>query len=500
MIVPMILGISLAAVEAPPNSALAELRQRLSAHISQSKYDTALWGVKVVSQDTGKTVFELNQQKLFTPASNTKLYTTALALDRLGPDYRIKTSIYARGKPDGTGTVPGDLIIYGRGDPSFNAHFDHGSLSNALLPLVAALSHAGIKRIAGDLIGDSTFFRGAPFGSGWVWEDLQQRFGAEISALTINDNTLRLRVKPGERVDTPCVLSLIPSPSFIILSNRTLTVEKHGRKAIQFERPITENILHVFGQMPLDGTPLVEEITVHEPALLFVSFLSSLLPSHGIELMGKPRALGHFERPAAPATIGELIELGSVESPPLRNLIRETVKPSQNLYADLLLAHMGEKARTSETLPEMRSEELGIRELGKFLVRANVRRGDVLFEEGSGLSRNNLCTPEATVALLQFMTQHPAGDIFLDALPIAGVDGTLQQRMKDTPAQGNLRAKTGTLRYDSTLSGQVKTAAGERLLFSIMLNRFHSTEPARPGAEVDAIAVMLAEFKGRSDE
>jgi D-alanyl-D-alanine carboxypeptidase/D-alanyl-D-alanine-endopeptidase (penicillin-binding protein 4) len=188
-----------------------------------------------------------------------------------------------------------------------------------------------------------------------------------------------------------------------------------------------------------------------------------------------------------------------MNSPPMRDIAREVMKPSQNLYTDLLLAYVGEKARPVNGSGEVTSEDLGIRELNQFLADVGVHRGDVLFEEGSGLSRNNLTTPNATVTLLQFMAKHACAGAFLDSLPIAGVDGTLRNRMKNTAAAKNVRAKTGTLRWANALSGHVTSAGGEHLIFSIMLNRYHDTDPNRSGrAELDAIAVLLASFEGRT--
>jgi D-alanyl-D-alanine carboxypeptidase/D-alanyl-D-alanine-endopeptidase (penicillin-binding protein 4) len=187
-------------------------------------------------------------------------------------------------------------------------------------------------------------------------------------------------------------------------------------------------------------------------------------------------------------------------------------KPSQNLYTDLLLAHVGALAQASATnraavlnpprlnRPET-SEDAGLRQLREFLAKAGVARGDVHFEEGSGLSRNNLTTPNATVALLQFMSKHAEADAYLQALPIAGVDGTLRNRMKNTLAAGNLRAKTGTLRWANSLSGYVTTAAGERLIFSIMLNRYSASDTEHSArTEIDRIALMLAGFNGRIEK
>jgi D-alanyl-D-alanine carboxypeptidase/D-alanyl-D-alanine-endopeptidase (penicillin-binding protein 4) len=218
-----LLASSALAQEQKPPTTLVELRQRLATHIGQPKYDAALWGVKIISLDTGITLFEHNPQKLFSPASNSKLYTVALALDRLGADYRIKTSLYAKAKPSRAGTVKGDLIVYGRGDPTLNAHLHGGDIYKALEPLVFALTNAGVKSIAGDLVGDESYFHGSPFGSGWTWDDLEYYYGAEISALTINDNTLQAIVKPGARIGAPCQLALQPAATWLSLNNRTAT-------------------------------------------------------------------------------------------------------------------------------------------------------------------------------------------------------------------------------------------------------------------------------------
>ena len=192
--------------EAKMPATLTELQQWLSNHVAQPKFSAALLGVKVVSLDSGKTLFEENAQKLFSPASNSKLYTVALAFDRLGADYRIKTSIYAASKPDADGVVAGDLTIYGRGDPTITSRLHSNDLALALEPLVSALVKAGVKKISGDLVGDESFIHGPPYGSGWVWDDLESYYGAEISALTINDNSLELIARPAAEPGQPCAL------------------------------------------------------------------------------------------------------------------------------------------------------------------------------------------------------------------------------------------------------------------------------------------------------
>jgi D-alanyl-D-alanine carboxypeptidase/D-alanyl-D-alanine-endopeptidase (penicillin-binding protein 4) len=483
--------------EPKPPATLAELQQRIQQHVSQPKYDAALWGVKIVSLDSGKTVFERNPQKLCSPASNCKLYTVALALDRLGADYRIKTSLYAKARPSKSGRLGGDLIVYGRGDPTINARVHGGDIYQALEPLVAALTHAGVKRIAGDLVADESYFRGPPFGSGWVWDDLEYYYGAEISALTINDNVLVASVKPGARVGAPCNLSLSPATPWLTLSNRTETTGTGEKRTIQFYRPLEESVVYVSGEMPLGEAGYTNEVTLHNPASLFGSFFKQALARHGIKVAGKLRTVNWLDRQAQPMDYSKLVELGYVESLPMRDIAREVQKPSQNLYADLLLAHVGEKTRDADSRPDETSEDLGVRALNKFLAEVGIQKGETFFEEGSGLSRDNLACPNATVALLQFMSRHKCAEDYIAALPIAGVDGTLRNRMKGTPAAGNVRAKTGTLRWANSISGFVTTAAGEHLAFSLMLNRYYELRPAR--GDLDTIVVMLAGFTGRTN-
>jgi D-alanyl-D-alanine carboxypeptidase/D-alanyl-D-alanine-endopeptidase (penicillin-binding protein 4) len=486
------------AQESRPPTTLPELRQRLADCVGQPKYAAAMWGAKIVSLDTGLTVFDQNPQKLFTPASNTKLFTVALALDRFGADYRITTSLYAKAKPNRAGTLKGDLIVYGRGDPTFNARLNGGDLYQALESLVRALTNAGVRRITGHLVGDDSFFHGPPYGSGWAWSDLEHSYGAEISALTINDNILAVVVKPGDRLGAPCRLTLLPPTTWLTFSNRTLTVAKGAGRKVQLYRPICGQAIYVAGQLPVDDAGTTNAITLHNPAGLFASFLKEALARRGIKIRGKARSACWLDRQAQPINIESFVELGSVQSPPLRDIAGLVLKPSQNLYADLLLAHVGETSRPPDSPADQTSEALGIRELNTFLAGLGIPRGEVSLVEGSGLSPDNLTTPNAITTLLRSMSRHQCARAFRDALPVAGVDGTLRNRMKGTPAAGNVQAKTGTLRGANCLSGYVTTAAGERLVFSLMVNHCLAVDSVRD--DLDRVAALLAGFTGRTDE
>lgn len=493
LVLPLLLALVLGLVLVPSwafaATNLAELRVALTAHLSQPKYAAAAWGVKVVSLDSGETIFEHDAHKLLKPASNAKLFTGALALDRFGPEFRIKTSLYAATRPDKSGALRGDLVVFGRGDPCFAERFNGGSYSNLLKPVVDAIAAAGVRQIKGDLVGDESYFRGPPFGTQWTWDDLQQYYGAEVSALTVQDNVVDLILKPGPRVGAPCEIVTLPDTTFLSFTNRVLTVETDSRRRVSIYRPVGGNVVHLNGWMPLGGSNLVDAVSVHRPALWFVTLLKEALARRGIRVTGQARAMDWLDRQAAPVSYEDWIELDAVSSAPLRTILARMMKPSQNLYAQLLLLQVGSHWRTPP-LPEQTTEEVGLAELNSFMKKTGAREGDVLLEEGSGLSRGALVTANATVALLQFMRGHEHHGVFRESLPVAGVDGTLRNRFRGTPAAGNVRAKTGTLRYVNTLSGYMTNRAGENLVFSLMLNNYDG-DGAR--AALDRIVVLLAE-------
>jgi D-alanyl-D-alanine carboxypeptidase/D-alanyl-D-alanine-endopeptidase (penicillin-binding protein 4) len=478
-----------------------ELQKRISGIVDERRYAAGEWGIKVISLDSGQTLYEHNAEELLQPASNSKLYTMAMVLDRLGPLYRIKTSLYAKAKPDSNGVVQGDLVVFGRGDPTINEEQHGGDIFKALQPLVAALTNAGVKQIAGDLIGDDSYFHSPPFGSGWDWGDFQEYYGAEISALTINDNTLALKVKPGDTAGEPCKLSFKPETDYVTVSNRTRTAKAKDTKwRVEQYRPVGENVVYLYGGPPLGHAGTNEDVTMHNPAGLFVELFQKALAKQGITVGGRLRTMNWKDREATPFEAKKWVELGFGQSQPMRDIIREVMKPSQNLYTDLMLQHVGASVTNTRKMgPLQTSEDSGLRELGRFLKKAGVKAGEVIFDEGSGLSRNNLVTPNATVTLLKYMRQHKYAEAYYESLPIAGVDGTLRKRMKGTMAANNVRAKTGTLRWANSLSGYVTTAAGEHLAFSIMLNRYNRAERDGPKtAEMDDIAEMLAGLAERT--
>jgi D-alanyl-D-alanine carboxypeptidase/D-alanyl-D-alanine-endopeptidase (penicillin-binding protein 4) len=473
------------------------LRARISEVLRRPELAPAMAAVKVASLDTGRTIFEENADKLLRPASNMKIFTVAAALDRLTPDYRFSTSVYAPARADAAGTVRGDLIVYGRGDPSIAARFNNGDYHKGIKELAARIKASGVKRVEGDLVGDESYFTGAPYGMGWTWDDLTWYFGAEVSALSVNDNALDLFVKPGMSVGAQCTVTSGPVTPLVTITNRTTTAAAGTKREVSVYRALGENVIEVGGQLPVDDPGFSASVAISHPALVFIYMLRSALAEQGITITGKSRSVDARERKGVPLQTSALVEVASLQSPPLSIIAAQTLKVSQNLYAELLLRALGKVAGVSPAATAMTSDEAGVETVRAFLNQAGIRADGLVITDGSGLSRRDMITADATLQLLAYMSKHRYASAFREALPVAGVDGTLKGRMKGTLAANNIRAKTGTINGVSTLSGYVTSAANERLAFSIMLNNYAETSDS-PRSHIDAIAVLLASFNGRS--
>lgn len=487
---------------------LAELQKRISQVLDKPELAPAMVGIKVTSLETGRVLFEDNANKLLRPASNMKLYTVAAGLDRLSPDFRFITSVYAPAKPDSNGVVNGDLTIYGRGDPSIAARFQSGNYFKGIDELATLIAAAGVKRVEGDLVGDETYFNGPQYGSGWEWDDLQWYYGAEVSALTVNDNALDLFVKPGTRVGAPAVITTGPPDPLLRIVNKVVTGPRGTRKNLNVYRALAGDELQITGTIAVDDKGYTGGVGISRPALLFAYLLRASLSQHGVSVKGKTRTIDArptagliVQTPTASAVSSGSgrVEIATMQSVPFSAIAAQTLKPSQNLYTEIILRTLGTVVPPMVNTPNMdpTSESDGLEVVKTFLREAGVNPSSLVLSDGSGLSRNDMITAEATIQLLTYMHRHRYAAIFRDALPIAGVDGTLRNRFKGTPAENNLRAKTGTLSSANSLSGYVRDAAGEELAFSIMVNNYPQDADVRAGC-IEPIAVLLASFAGKS--
>jgi D-alanyl-D-alanine carboxypeptidase/D-alanyl-D-alanine-endopeptidase (penicillin-binding protein 4) len=489
----LLFSFSVAVAQQPKT--LPELQTRIKEVLAKPELSSAMVGIKIVSLDNGRVLFEENATKLLRPASNMKLYTVAAALDRLSPDYRFSTSVYAHTRPDAAGVVHGNLTIYGRGDPSIAARFNNGDYVKAIDDLATRIVAAGVKRVEGDIVGNESYFVGPKFGSGWNWEDLTWYYGAEITPLTVNDNALDLFIKPGTAIGQPALITTGPPDPLLTIVNKVTTSAKGSKREFSIHRGLGENTITITGSIPLEDRGYTGGIGISHPGLLFVYMLRSSLAQKGVTITGASRIDG--------SSTALENEIATLQSPPFSVVAAQTLKPSQNLYTELILRTLGKVSpppppSTTSNLPQT-SEELGLEAVKTFLKTVGLRPETLVLDDGSGLSRNDMITAEASVQLLTFMSKHRYATVFRDALPIGGVDGTLRNRFKGTPAENNVRAKTGSLSSAASLGGYMTTAGGEKLAFSIMVNNYPRDFDPRSSC-IDPITILLASFAGKATD
>lgn len=480
---------------------LADLKETIRTSLDKSEYRRGQIGFKVVSLASGTTVFDQNSEKYMMPASNMKNFTVAAALDRLGADHRIVTGIYAAG-PVENGVIHGPVRIFGRGDISISYTFNNGNYFAGIDKVADAIIAAGIKRIEGDIIGDETYFRGSPLPTGWEWDDLQWYYGAEVSALPINDNVVNLSVMPGP-AGYPCLARMSPANLVVRVVNDCKTAASGSARTLKIEKKLDRNLIEISGELPVGNQGFSGFVSVSRPAEMFVSILKQRLEEKGVIVAG--RAFPINTKSHIPQGLDT--EIAKLESPPLSEIAARTMKPSQNMYTETLLWTLGEEERKRIDSPtvgpsatphpvQRSSAELGIGVVKNFLMSAGVPEDGIIQYDGSGLSRHNLITPSAVVQLYTYMAkQSRHSRAWRDSLTIGGVDGTLRNRFRGTPGEANVRGKTGTINQVSALSGYVTTVGGEQLVFSAVVNGVPETRMRV--ALIDEIVLMLANFNGK---
>lgn len=482
-----------------PATNLVELRQQLQASLQASASPQAFWGIQVNSRHGGTPWFSTNASALMVPASNTKLFTAALSLDRLGAEYRFTTTLRVDHKPDREGLLKGDLMVIGSGDPSFCARFHGGKTEASFDPLVNAVKMAGIRRIQGNLVCDESAFQGPPYGSGWGWDDLSASYGAATSALSSEDNSLQLIFKPGAQPGSDVTAEISPTTSEIKLNSSVTTGATNSKISLTVSRLPGESTIHVLGSIPAGATRVIEDASVPHPALWFGERFRAALSRQNIEVTGQIQVITSTDRQRFPLDERRWKEIARVPSVPTGDLVREMMKQSQNLYAQLLLLAVGMESERcpkddEDSQGSTTTEKSGLRALPSLLKSLNIPPEEVVLEEGSGLSRKNLVTPRALTRLLEVMPDHRWGSVWMSSFPVGGQDGTLLNRFKKPLTQGNVRAKTGSLRYSGALSGYMTNAVGEPLVFAILVNHYL---PGRPGSsardEIDALVELLAQ-------
>lgn len=461
---------------------------------------TSFWGIRMVSLDQNRVLFERNADHLFLPASNAKLFTSALALVRLGPDYRFHTVVLADRTPDQNGCVEW-LRVVGGGDPNlsgraipYSRDTPAGDPLGAIEDLAAQVAARGVHCVTADIAGDDTAYVWQPYAEGWDIDDPVWDYGAAVSALSINDNTLNLTVLPGGFDSDPARIILTPPVEYYDIDNRVRTVsaQQPGGRKIMIERLPGVRQLRIWGELPRNDPGDLEVLGIDDPAWYAAIAFRDALGRRGIAVRGEARAVHLYPSQVVSLKHGPVpeaepgIEMARRDSAPLLDDLRVTDKVSQNLHAEMALRAVAKARR------QIGSREAGIAEEQAFLDELGVDRGSYTFADGSGLSRLDLVTPTAVVRLLAHMYHSAARDAWISLLPVAGKDGTLDARFAGTVAAGRVFAKTGSLSHVAALSGYARRGNGQMLAFSILVNNYNGP-PADLRAAIDRVCSLMLE-------
>jgi D-alanyl-D-alanine carboxypeptidase/D-alanyl-D-alanine-endopeptidase (penicillin-binding protein 4) len=489
-----------------------KLSRDVQAILEDPDSEHGFWGVYAVSLDSNKTIFALNEDKLFTPASNAKLFTTAAVFGLIGPNYRFNTTVETLGSLDKYGRLDSDLVLVGRGDPNLSGRgLPYNMRTERKVPPIQVLQELadqlvqhGLKYVDGDVVADDSYFVWQRYNEGWSQDDLAREWGAPVSALTINDNVIFVNIMPADRPGERAFLNITPFPEYYKIDNRVMTTPQgSGPRTVSINREPGSNQLTFWGNIPQDDPGFGEALAIDDPADFSARLFRQLLEERGVTIYGRSRTRhtevastqtfsvtsmasggGDTSRPPNPAPL----VLASYQSQPVSEDLRVINKVSQNLHAELMLRLLGKEKGTSGSI------EAGLEVLRGFLVNAGIKPDEFVFYDGSGLSREDLVTPGAIVTLLRYCLQQPWGKAYQDTLPLAGIDGSLAERFRNTPATGAVRAKTGSLAHVYSLSGYATTQSGDHVAFAVMTN--NNNMPTKKVLDtIDRIVVSLVEDK-----
>lgn len=451
------------------------------------------WGLLIVDGETSETLYEQNAAKYFVPASNMKLFTTALALDKLGPEYRFHTTLESTGTIDSEGDLSASLVLVGRGDPNLsNRKFPYelkeefdGPAEKVLAELADALVAKGLKAISGDVIGDDSYFPRERYPNGWEVDDTVWEYGAAISALVVNDNTATLTLTPGA-VGEAVSMKVTPSTKDFVMANEVMTSPASAKADLTLTREAGSHLVVVKGTLPEKSAPRKLILAIEEPALHAAVLLKALLEERGVLVGGVARAR-HESVAGGPNDAARQVFADHV-SVPLRDAVKLVNKISQNLHTEVLLRSAMRQTGTWSSPDEL------MKFPAAFYAQAGIAVEDVLQTDGSGLSRHDMVTPRAVVSLLRYAQGQTWFGPYYASLPVAGVDGTLEERMKNTPAAGRVHAKTGSVEHVRTMSGFAETPGGRRLVFSFLSNNQAGKNHEATDALAGLCVAMIEEF------
>ncbi len=472
------------------------LAQRINAILHASPAGRGFWGIEVVRLSDGEILYARNSQRLFQPASNMKLFTAAAALSTLGPNFIFRTTVESSAPPDSEGRVP-DLFLVGRGDPDLGSRMlPYKYNSPPRLPadlgfenLADQVAAKGVREVTGNLYADDTYYVYQPYGTNWAIDDLDWDYGAPITALAFNDNSLKLKILPAAFAGPRAQIFLEPDDDgYYKIVDDVRTTSAGIPAKVEVDRLPGSMELDIWGHIPIDSNGVDEGISIQNPPLYIGEMFRKLLEQRGVKVDGKvvveeltqAEAAGQTTPPNPP----HRVVLAEHDSLPLSQDIKVMLKASQNLHAEMLLRTM------SRVLDNQGSLEDGLDILRNFAGKIGIAPEEVQFAGGSGLSRDTLVTPDALIKLLLFMSRAPYFQPFYDALPVAGVDGTLAGQFHHTALFGRAHAKTGSMDHVNALSGYMNLPGRRRLAFVIIGNH-QPLRWAQATTVVDRIALAI---------
>lgn len=443
----------------------AQLESSINSVINRPLFKRMRWGILVKPLSSPQTLYNRDGEKYFIPASNTKLFTTAAALQKLGANFRIRTSVYQ--------DINGILRVVGRGDPS---------LKDAQLTILAKqLYQQGIREID-QLIADDSYFQGEVVHPSWQWEDVQFYYAAPVNSLIVNENASVLTFLPQE-IGKPLKIKWAnPLEAYSWeVKNDSVTTQENEPGFVEVNRDLKGQILSIKGHLAVNSKPEITAIAVFDPVKNFLRHFQLSLAKEGIKVKQTSSFNGSKNEQ----------EIAAVESPLLSELLTETNANSNNLYAESLLKTLGNQQALAKNQTTL---DAGLEVVKSTLNELGIEANSYILVDGAGLSRKNLISPEAVVQLLQIMAKSSQSEVFRASLPVAGVSGSLKNRFLNTSAQGIVQAKTGTMMGVVALSGYVNIPNYEPLVFSVIVNQ--SEQPASVIRKaMDEIVVLLTQLK-----
>lgn len=450
----------------------SQLSTAINGIIDRPELRRFRWGIVVRTLNGTNLLYSRDGDRLFTPASNIKLITTAVALRQLGAGTKLKTSVY---QLPSTGDAA-NLLVVGRGDPSLTI--------TQLQSIAQQLQQRGTKQV-NQISFDDGYFRGEQTNGDWEWGDLSTDYAPPINSLMLGQNSLSLTVSP-QQVGQPLNYTWSnPSLNGWQIDNQTQTVSGTQAGGVGAVAVFGKPLLRLIGQLGLDENPTKLDLPVVNPAESFIAGFRQSLTQSGITVGSTQLVLGQ--------SILNLSEIAGISSPPISELIKETNLKSNNVYAEVLLKSIG-RGHPLHSTGNDNTTDFGISIVKKRLTELGVNPQFYRLNDGSGLSRHNLASPSAFTQLLTGMANTTDAKVYRDSLPVAGISGSLRNRFKGTAAQGIVQAKTGSMSGVLSLSGYINPPQYSPLVFSIILNQ-HDRPTSEMVKFIDEVVVSLTRLR-----